>query len=216
MLFKSVYIDIDCKYINEKSLDKCVYEKDNNNNIIKTSFDTCIFKYEMDIYKYLIKRNVIPKTLFRNNKMIYNTSEMKSLRAILLLNKNKKNTINETFSFINTFMNYYYVHGNLHIDNVFVDKEGDMYVIDYGCSYLLNKKTSSYKRRSYISVDSEFNLCEDALRYWDMFTMYISLSMYFEEEKVYKRYVKETVLNWIPRDTLRYLLGLYGFQFDIV
>ena len=122
--------------------------------------------------------------------------------------------LNELFSFVNLFRKYHFVHGNLSIDNVFLDKllfETDVkfVVLDYSNSFLQKKPDQQplYKRSSFVGV---LDVNKDkSSKYWDFFTMYVSLKLYFQNIKQTVEYLEELILNYIPSDTLDELLYKY-------
>lgn len=140
-VFKSLStFDKDCYFLNSKCNRECYCDKDKDNNIRRICFDKTIFNYETFIYLSLLKRNadITSMISFNKNDLVYITKDYISLRLFLLNNPNHTSLIiNEVFAFINTFKKYNFIHGNLHIDNIFVDINNNykFHIIDLCNSY---------------------------------------------------------------------------------
>ena len=212
-LFKSKQIDQECRYINEKCLQECVCIKTKDNNITKDFLNNELFYWECNIYLALCEKGFVPlaSTIYPT-MMIYHTKDMISLRSKLIdRNCNIKEILNEVFNFANLFYKNNFIHGNLHIDNIFIDKCGSFYIIDFTNSYLIKSSFNKpkYKRRSFIdSIDSIDNIEKIHVRYIDFFTLYISLKSFLTSIK-YIRYIDNLINNYIKEDILYEMLDLY-------
>jgi len=217
-LFKSKQIDQECRYINEKCLQECVCIKTKDNNITKDFFNSELFYWECNIYLALCEKGFIPlaSTIYPT-MMIYYKKDMISLRSKLIdRNCNVKEVLNELFNFVNLFYKNNFIHGNLHIDNIFIDKYGRFYIIDFTNSYLIKSSLNrpKYKRRSFInsinSIDNIDNIekINAKSRYIDFFTLYISLKSFLTSIK-YIRYLDNLINNYIKQDILYKMLDLY-------
>ena len=209
-LFKSKQIDQECRYINEKCLQECVCIKTKDNKITKEFFNNELFHWECNMYLALCERGIIPLASTKYPKIIYNTKDMLSLRSKLIdKNCNIKEILNEVFNFVNIFYKYRFVHGNLHIDNIFIDKNSYFYIIDLTNSYLIKSSLNKpkYKRRSFIdNLDDLDN--KRYIEYIDFFTLYISLKSFLTSIK-YIRYLDNLINNYIKQDILYKMLDLY-------
>ena len=212
-LFKSKQIDQECRYINEKCLQECVCIKTKDNNITKDFLNNELFYWECNIYLALCEKGFVPlaSTIYPT-MMIYYTKDMISLRSKLIdKNCNIKEILNEVFNFANLFYKNNFIHGNLHIDNIFIDKCGSFYIIDFTNSYLIKSSFNKpkYKRRSFInSIDSIDNIEKIHVKYIDFFTLYISLKSFLTSIK-YIRYIDNLINNYIKEDILYEMLDLY-------
>lgn len=168
-VFKSLStFDKDCYFLNSKCNRECYCDKDKDNNIRRICFDKTIFNYETFIYLSLLKRNadITSMISFNKNDLLYITKDYISLRIFLLNNPNHTSLIiNEVFAFINTFKKYNFIHGNLHIDNIFVDINNNykFHIIDLCNSYYNTTDCSSnssdgdggFKRTSFIDIKED-------------------------------------------------------------
>lgn len=215
-LFKSKQIDKECRYINEKCLQECVCIK-KDDNIIKEFFNNELFYWECKIYLALCEKGLTPLATTIDYTIIYYTKDMISLRSKLIdKHCNIKEILNEVFNFVNLFYKNNFIHGNLHIDNIFINKHGYFHIIDLTNSYLIKSSICGpkYKRRSFIN---KMNNMENKryIKYIDFFTLYISLKSFFTNNTKYTKYTKYTeylnilINNYIKKDILYEMLDLY-------
>ena len=147
--------------------------------------------------------------------MCYFTNDKVSFYNYLELFKpNFKFVLNEIFSFVSKFNKYNFLHGNLHIHNIFVNPDtflnkGRFYAIDFSNSYIYkqNVNCQEYKRISFIGEYDN----KDALflTYWDYFTLYISLKMYFKNNTQTLMYLENLILTYINPEMLYHFVKLY-------
>lgn len=218
--------DRDCYFLNLQCNQDCYCDKDTNNNIRRIFFDPLIFKYEVYIYLSLLKNNIniTPLISNKNNDIIYITNELISLRTFLIKNpKHVTLIINEAFAFVNTFTKYNFIHGNLHIDNIYIDTKNKykFYVIDLCNSYytsnnidLYNNSSNNgnfnFKRKSYIDLNNNTKEHEkfklEYLNYWDFLCLFCSLNLYFEKSKEHLNYTKSAIQNYMNKEKVDEIL----------
>jgi hypothetical protein len=200
-------LQLNCDYINNKCIQecKCCIESKNSDNIIRLFDNNELYKWETKIYLKLVNSEIVP--LINTNKesnIIYILNEYVSLRRFLKEKENYNNTnliLNELYSFINTFKKYNFVHGNLHIDNIFIkqnmnDKiKYDFKVIDYVNSYIKNERLSFYRTSFIGEYDVKNN---EFLNYWDFFTIYISLNRFYKNKANILYNLHNIVESYIP------------------
>ena len=218
MYFKNVFENfigdnkvIDCIHLNNKCMQDCYCELNNENNVVKNVGCNELFNWERTVYTELLKYNIFPKVDFcLNNKIIYKINKMKSLRKYLKSKTNISILINELFSFIKSLNELGYCHGNLHIDNMMITKnEGkfEFRLIDYINSYLfyLEIQEVNHDRTSFLGEYRKKNVY---INYWDMFTMYISLKILFKKNNnhMYLFILEQVVISFIPQKIFKELL----------
>lgn len=207
--------DKHCKFLVDLSYQKCIYDRDNSNNIIKVCDSRDIIEWETIVYLYLMDNKITPLISISNMTIEYNTNDKISLYQYITQNKKHlKLILNELLSFISKFRQHSFLHGNLHIHNIVVDVKkfpGLFYVIDLGNSFLhLSKFQPSYKRSSFLG---EMHSKNDSIlfEYWDFFTLYISLKpildshYFFYFENLIRSYIKEDVLNHFSKEYEKYI-----------
>lgn len=223
-------LEKNCHYINNKCIQACSCYIENintncyndNNNIIRKFDDYDLYKWEIDIYLHLLNTKIIPLINSKNYEICYILNGYISLRNFLNEKENKKDEkisliLNELYSFINTFKKHRFIHGNLHIDNIFIKQlrkntKGDktiydFKVIDYANSYII-KKGFENKKFNKTSFLGEYNIKEKhhMLLYWDFFTTYVSLKTFFKN-KVYSLYkLQDIVESYIPNNIFAIML----------
>jgi hypothetical protein len=116
---------------------------------------------------------ITPEMVMMEDKILYKTQDMIPLKVFLSKNiKMYSCIINELISFIRTFKKIGFVHGNLHISNIYVDTSSQFYkfyIIDFANSYIENFDMPSCKRNSYVNKVIPLEYC-------DMTTLYHSLT----------------------------------------
>jgi len=239
-------VNSECYFLNCQCKQDCYCDKDKNGNIRRLCLDINAYHHEINVYMTLLKKNANISTLIsvenkkmKSNELIYFTKHYKSLRKLLSeINENKNSSskfkitfsliINELFAYINTFKKYNFIHGNLHIDNIFieiVDNQLFFYVIDLCNSYFTDNDTENvdsndyiikykikyktkyetkYKRTSFLN---EYDAKRYVLNYWDFFSIYISLSLSNEKNSVIDlKYVKTVIENYIGEKMFDYMM----------
>lgn len=247
-VFKSLStFDKDCYFLNSKCNRECYCDRDKDNNIRRICFDKTIFNYETFIYLSLLKRNadITSMISFNKNDLVYITKDYISLRIFLLNNPNHISLIiNEVFAFVNTFKKYNFIHGNLHIDNIFVDINNNykFHIIDLCNSYYNttsdDETNCSFKRTSFIDMKNDgdsdglnsknekehsftVSFKEKNLIHWDFLSLFISLKLFFDKCKckIKKRdefinYTKSTITNYIGKNKLDDALKYYNYYIN--
>jgi RIO-like serine/threonine protein kinase len=171
-IFKKISKKIDpvCYSNNKKSQRLCFYEKDKNDNIEKYFINENMFNWEVKVYLYLIDKNIVSLASSEKQKIIYSTNDKIPLFTILKNDdKNAKNILNNLFSFINKFKKIDFIHGNLHLYNIFVDKENMFTLIDFSYSSFKGICTNLFHEK-YNNFDK--NLI-------DFYTLYIELKEFY-------------------------------------
>lgn len=195
--------------INCQCSQDCYCDK-RGDNIVRLCFNPNIYLHESFIYLSLLLKDCKITSLMSivNNEITYHVKNFISLRNYLC--KHIDNTtliINELFMFINSFKNYDFIHGNLHIDNIFVDELKSsntkiiFCVVDLCNSYFTNElnKIKNYKRTSFLG---EYDFKKNILYFWDFCSLFISLSIFFNDfqkskHKNYIEYVRLTIISYI-------------------
>lgn len=192
--------DKECESLHKFSLNKSIFYRDSENNIIKTFVNNFMYKNEIDIYLYLLNKNITLLSTPNKLSLCYNINYEISLYSYL---DNYKSNItfllNELFCFINRFKSYKFVHGNLHLHNIFLNpktfvQKGKFYVIDFSNSYIIQKNYTKDKLFVYN---------------WDFFSLYISLKNFFKNDIKNLVYLENLILNYINPSDLRSLLNKY-------
>lgn len=215
-IFKDSFkYDRDCYFLNLQCDQDCYCDKDINNDIRRIFFDNTIFKHEVYIYLSLLKNNIniTPLLSNHNNDIIYITNNLISLRTFLIKNPNHLHLIiNEIFAFVNTFKKYNFIHGNLHIDNIYIDVKNtyQFFVIDLCNSYYMGQDSNygdsniNFKRKSFIDINNN-KLEQDTFKknyshYWDFVCLFFSLNLYFENSEDSLNYIKDALTNYMNKD----------------
>ena len=185
-IFKQDIIDSECKFLNKNNFKKCFYNKDTNNNIIKYYKNQFDLECELVVYTYLLNKKISnPIYQVKHKHLSYITNDKVSLYTYLT-NKEKFKVnipfvLNELFSFVNTFKKYNFLHGNLHLHNIFIDPQNKKFsVIDLTNAFIL--ESSSDK------IIMEF------FEYWDFFSLYKSLK---NQLFIKNSELENTILNYI-------------------
>lgn len=206
-------VDDECTFLNNNCIQSCICNRDINNNITKYFNSAEVYKWESNVYVSFLDKDIFPLVTPKDKQLTYNVKDMVSLRTYFK-NSNKLNmsyTLNELFSYIRGFRNIKFLHGNLHIDNIFLNpqvfnKRAHFFVIDYANSYVLKRhSTPNYKRTSFIG-EFERKTQDTNFLYWDFLTMYVSLKDYFREFPQHLLLLENLICTYISKDNLRDLL----------
>jgi tRNA A-37 threonylcarbamoyl transferase component Bud32 len=151
------------------------FVRDEFQNISKYAPDSQSYNKEIKIYLELLDKNIFANMNANNNIITYMVNDMMSLRSFLdslSLHERKARCciiLNELFSFVNTLHTYQFVHGNLTIDNIFVEKTqspSKFYLVDLGYSKTPSTVPSLEFERQYL---------------YDFMSLHISLQTYFDD-----------------------------------
>jgi hypothetical protein len=210
-IFKS---DKDNSYINidRNSIQSIYTNRDKDNNIYIQFLSNEPFEWETNIYLILVDTGLVPLASSDNNKLsiTYNTSDMIPLKKYLK-NLNYKDTIivlHEIYSYVQSFNKHKFVHGNLHIDNILIDKYSHInnlsfYIIDFSNSYTFHprniNKLPSYTRSSFLKEYKSKTKLQN-LMFWDYFTLYVSLKLYFNKNTQITKYLDNLIFTYLKPD----------------
>ncbi len=215
MLLKKKTVDDECRLLNNKCIQPCIFGRDAENNITKHFNNNEVYKWESNVYTTFLEKHIFPVVTPSDDQLTYITKGMVSLRTYFKNSKvNMYYTLHELFSYIKTFSRLKFIHGNLHIDSVFLnpqtfDTKAHFFVIDYANSYLLKRKTDpNYKRTSFIG-EFENETKEHSLVYWDFFTIYISLKLFFKKDYSHLATLENVISMYINQSTLQELLNSF-------
>lgn len=137
--------------------------------------DTSVLDWETFVYFYLDDKmpGVTPEMTIKENYVIYKIKNIVSLKEYISKNLRMYSCIlNELVAFVKTFKKIGFVHGNLHISNIYVDSSGKIYkfyIIDFANSYIKDFEALGYKRNSYGDKVIPLGYC-------DMTTLYHSIT----------------------------------------
>lgn len=211
--------DPECVLLNKYCLQKCYCERDVNGNITKYFIDKDIFSWEMEIYSNLLNKKIIPDIKVEGESCLtYNVSDKISMYNYLIQNKSyTKVILNELYSFVKKFNRYNFLHGNLHLHNIFVNPDeflskGKIYIIDFSNSYLFKtnrKGVTSYPRYNRTSFMGEYDkkINNEFFIYWDFFTLYISLKMFFKADLEHLVYLENLIQNYMSETMIEKFLS---------
>lgn len=204
--------EIDCHYINNKCMQECkCYKENNTNDIIRIFQNYELYEWEKEVYKELINSKIIANINIGEYVICYNLNEYISMRKFLNKENNKNTSLilNELYSFINMFKKYNFVHGNLHIDNIFIKIENNhvnFKVIDYVNSYITNNKKKDILKKTSFIGEYEKKEYNNFLLYWDFFTMYISLKTFYKNKIKIIYNLQNIVESYIPHNIFNNIL----------
>lgn len=213
-IFCSSRVDDECRLLNNKCIQACICDRDHENNITKFFNSNEVYQWESNVYVSYIDKNIFPLVSPKGKQLTYFVKDMVSLRTFLKTGKpNMSYTLNELFSYIRSFRNYKFLHGNLHIDNIFLnpktfDMRAHFFVIDYANSYVLKRHSSpNYKRTSFIG-EFEDKTRDTNFLYWDFLTLYVSLKCFFKEFPPHLLLLDNLISTYINKYKLQDLLRL--------
>jgi hypothetical protein len=205
-IFKNISskIDSECKYLTQLCHQECVFDKNNTDNIVKHCRSKSIYEWETVVYLYLLDKKI--STLVTGGEhyqITYDTNDKVSLYTHLKNNKNNtKIILNELFGFVSKFRQYNFLHGNLHVHNIFIDPQRyTFYVIDFSNSFLLDdthQKTPNYQRSSFIG-EMDNKITSMLFEYWDIFTLYVSVKLLLKDNLQGINYLETIITNYIKQ-----------------
>lgn len=207
MLFKPRNYDFnECKFLNISCINPCIFIKDLDKNIIKFQKSNDMISWESSIYIKFIDFNIFPfvNIDLKACQIKYITQNLISLRSFfeyICKDITKINLLlNELFCFINFCKNNNFLHGNLQIDNIYLNEKDytKFYFIDYSNSFILDTPNyPKFKRTSFMNeFDSKIN--DNYLCFWDFFTVYISIKNYFHNDKNILLLLEKIIVFYIP------------------
>ena len=150
-IFKQDIIDPECCLLN-----KCLgtrnsfYEKEST-SIVKYYKDEHNFATEIILHQYLSNKKITTDfdIDLKNKKLSYIIDGKISLYNYLETCNESDGLLrvlsNELFAFVNNFKKYDFVHGNLHIGNIFINpKKLTLCIIDFTHAYLVPCRTNGF------------------------------------------------------------------------
>jgi len=179
-IYSSIYSNIfkskkdSITFLNRFS-DQFFYEK-KNYTLEKIFFNREIFDYELYILLMLdkIKLNIVPEILeisdFNPSKIIYNISDMISLRETFEKNTiNFHYLINELLSFLKMIQHSKLLIGNLNIDTIYVKQNTklEFYIIDFSKANFTERILDLDFQLLYISLNENNIVSQKNLNYFD-------------------------------------------------
>lgn len=187
-IFKQDIVDPNCCYLNKykRTLGRSFYEKSSSNNdIVKYYKYKDDFACEIILHEYLSQKRITTdfdidiknqtlNYILNDNICLYNYLETCNNYSMLRV------LTNELFAFVSTFKKYNFIHGNLHIYNIFINpKTFKLYIIDFTHTRLVQK-------HHYINDQ-------------DLYSLYKSLHNYFTQKGDHKSllYLKSVGLTYI-------------------
>ena len=214
-----------CYFINFQCKQDCFCEN-KEGNIHKICFNNDIFLHETNIYLNLLSYNADLTTMISTiNKqvIVYHIKNFISLRQYMITMtntiKDKSHIpilLNEVFSFIHSFKKYNFIHGNPHIDNIYVKIKNTnqldfekFYIIDLSNSYFNKLQDTTYKRTSFLE---EYDKKNHILKHWDFLCIFTSLKIYFENNihlLNHISYIQSIIVKYIGHDTFTDLIHQY-------
>jgi hypothetical protein len=114
-----------------------------NNDLLTKHFEhVSLFEWEAYIYSRI--SNIVPNISDINDKeWTYNLSGLKNLRYLLRSEDNNSFCYDNLFKFVDSFKEHCFIHGNLKIDNIFMDNYNQFYVIDFTHSIITDSNLKS-------------------------------------------------------------------------
>ena len=212
--------DSECFFLNKYCLQKCYCEKDSNNNITKYFIDRDVYDWEIEVYMKLSNKKIAPEIKIEQNKYLtYIVLDKISIYNYLLKNKTyTKFVLNELYSYVKKFNKNNFLHGNLHLHNIFIDPDkflskGRFYIIDFSNSYIFEtnrKGVTSCPRYSRTSFIGEYDkkTSNEFYIYWDFFTLYISLKMFLKNDFENLVYLENLIQNYMSEDIIKRFISL--------
>jgi hypothetical protein len=203
-------MDNECKFLQHNCTHSCAWSKDVDNNIVKVFPCKDVYAWETFVYLNMVDEDIFPLVSPQTDTLTYITKDLISLRT-LLNGKSKFNTtllLNELFSCIHKFKSLHFMHGNLNMDNIFVNPSSlptdpQFVVIDYANSIITGLKQSpQYERTSFLKES-----CQEVDWNWDFCTLYFCLKLYFKGNIAKLRLLDDLVATYVRSDTLRDFLN---------
>ncbi len=180
------------------------FQENTDKNIVKHVPNENYVRWECQMYQYLLKNQKFPihvPITISNNCFIYQINKLKSLTEILKNKKSKNFILNELFAFVFNLKNCNFVHGNLHIYNVFYDPLDNQF-------YLLNLSDSNFINNNNLEIPN-FNqqvfsrlVEKNEMKYCDLLSVFSSLKIFFKNDIKTINYLLERISVYIPNDIL--------------
>lgn len=200
--------DKDCLQLNKGGNYMFDFSRTADNKLAKTHLFNEAYQWELYVCNYLSNTSIIPKIEVCDGSIVYDTTGMVSLRSFLQNNLEKDCTfriLNEVFCMIKNFKRYNFIHGNLHIDNIFIRCPFGKHiipkivVIDFSNSHVKNADPQ-FKRKNFLG--QSFNYHQIG-KYMDYVTFYLSFIDFVNTKKskrIYKiqNHIDRLVDEYVP------------------
>lgn len=181
------------------------FQENTDKNIIKHVPNENYTQWECQMYQYLLKNQKFPISVpitISNNCFIYQTNKLKPLCELLKNKKSKNFIINELFAFVFNLKNCNFVHGNLHIYNIFYDElYNQFYLLNLTDSNFINNNNNLQKPNFNQQVFSSL-VEKNEIKYWDLLSVYSSLKIFFKNDTNTIKYITERTSVYIPNNIL--------------
>lgn len=201
--------DYVAKYINVRCAQECEM-KMVKGSLYRYYRNPEIFHHECAIYMQILDYSPLMNPGIQ--KINYYVENMQTFRNHIskIPSKEIPFVINDVFNYILTWQSKSFVHGNLHVDNLFIHKKKHkFYILDFVNAYhKAVPEPKSYIRSSFLG---EFNMKEqlNLLQYWDIFTFYLSLkSLLTNKVEIIDKYF----FSYIPTSSFQQLSSFYEYN----
>ena len=96
---------------------------------------TTLFEWEAYIYSNIV--SIVPIICdLKKNEWTYDLTGLRTIRDVL---RHREFDYTSLFNFVDSFQNYSFIHGNLKIDNLFMNDDNEFFVIDFTHSIIKEK-----------------------------------------------------------------------------
>lgn len=201
--------------LNKYNNHPCIYSKEDD-SIVKHFLSYNFFNWEKSVSLYLnqsIFSKLIPEFIINDLSIAYNVKNLVSLRYYLSKKKiNQFHIFNEIFSFVKNFKRANFIHGNLNIDNIFVDKyNNNFYILDYSNSYIIeNDHIKSLQKNISYNEEAPDPIKYNFINYWDTFMIYISLLNFYDKNTNIIDYLNKLLYEYIDEENIICLKNFYN------
>ena len=189
------------------------FVKNTDGNIVKHIPNKDYYNWECEMYEYLLRHQKTPISLPMTpskNCFIYQTNKVIPLYELLNNKKIRSLILNELFSFIFNFKYSNFIHGNLHIYNIFYEMETkQFYIIDLSNSkyYYYTDIKPKYNQHSYSNLLYSF-----PIEYTDLLSIYSSLIVFYKSDNNMVNYILERVSTYVPIN----IIEPYNKEFNFI
>ncbi|NBP00265.1 MAG: hypothetical protein EBU90_09105 [Proteobacteria bacterium] len=204
------HADEECRLLNSKCRQLGICGKDDDGNIFKLCTSEDVFNWEVAVYLDMLEANIFPYVSTAGKLLTYSTKSLVSVRTFLQQQPRISFAVflHELCSFVNSFRKYRFLHGNLHVDNIFVHPTKfhtapRFFVIDYANSFILKKRHSFpiYTRTSFME-EYDVKLNFSAFTDWDFITLYVSLKQLFFQQGERLSVIDNVIISYIKKESL--------------
>jgi len=209
--------DQECHLLNSKCGKLGICGKDEDGNIFKLCTSEDVFNWEVAVYLDMLEANIFPYVSTVGKLLTYSTKKLVSVRTFLKQQPRINFTVflHELYSFVNSFRKHCFLHGNLHVDNIFVHPTKfhtapRFFVIDYANSFILKKRHSIpiYTRTSFME-EYDVKLKFTAFMDWDFITLHVSLKQMFFKQGERLCIIDNVITTYIKKESLEQGIRYY-------